>query len=54
MNEEPSYDSVWPGEESIETLWKETGGVDSNGKMWLTPRMERIARKIQKDWECLN
>lgn len=39
-------------EEELERLWKETGGVDpETGKMWLTPRMEREAEKLVKEWE---
>lgn len=45
------YDSVWPGEESDEERWTETNGIDKDGQMWLTPRMERVAAHIQKEWD---
>ena len=42
-------------EEELERLWKETGGVDpKSGKMWLTPRMERIAQQVAASWGLLD
>lgn len=40
------HDTVWPGEEDAERIWKVTGGVGpDDGRMWLTPRMARVAAK---------
>jgi NitT/TauT family transport system ATP-binding protein len=54
-----SEELVWPEEnvtywkeEALEQLWKEQKGVNpQTGKMWLTPRMEREAKKIEKAWK---
>jgi hypothetical protein len=44
-------DSIWPGEEFIEQNWKETRGIQKeSGKMWLTPRQERVADNLVKVW----
>ena len=43
---------VRKGEEKVEALWKKQGGVDpKTGRMWLTPRMERMARRMQEEWK---
>lgn len=42
---------ILPGEETIEQLWREQKGVDlGTGKMWLTPRMERNAKRLVTAW----
>lgn len=48
MSMSDEYDLVWPGEEAEEARWKREGGVDFDGMMWLTPRMQRIAARISK------
>ena len=44
-------DEVWPGEEAEEKRWKRENGVDFDGMMWLTPRMQRIAARIAQSWK---
>jgi len=43
---------VWPWERQFEKLWKEQGGVtpDTN-ECWLTPRMLRKAKSLERLWE---
>ncbi len=45
------YLSVWPGEKAIEKKWKREKGLNAAGKMWLTPRMLRIANYLEAAWE---
>jgi hypothetical protein len=43
---------ILPGEEEIESLWHKQKGLDpETGRMWLTPRMERAAKKLQDNWD---
>ena len=43
---------ILPGEEAIEAKWKATRGIQrESGEMWLTPRMEREAARLQRVWE---
>lgn len=36
-------------EQILELLWKQTGGIiPETGKAWLTPRMEREAKELEK------
>lgn len=44
--------SVAAGEEDVERIWSQSKGIDREGRMWLTPRMWRNARKTQKQWEA--
>lgn len=38
-------------EKALEQIWKDTKGVNpETGKMWLTPRMERDAAKLEESW----
>lgn len=37
-------------EEELELLWQEQKGIDpETGRMWLTPRMEREAKELEKE-----
>jgi hypothetical protein len=48
------YNAVWPGEQCLEDMWRDTNGIDSTGNMWLTPRMERMAKYTQEQWDAWN
>ena len=41
----PEHEQPW------EDQWKSTGGIDVDGKMWLTPRMQRNAARLANSWE---
>ena len=43
-----------PDEQKLELEWSKTLGVTENGKMWLTPRMERNAELMEKGILCKN
>lgn len=37
----------YPDEEAVyEENWRAMGGLDVDGKIWLTPRMERNAKRL--------
>ncbi len=36
-------------EADTERLWRQTGGVDKDGNIWLTPRMARNAKKLHSE-----
>ena len=44
-------EKVLPGEEDIEARWKAQGGIDpATNKLWLTPRMKRLAAWLADEW----
>lgn len=45
-NYNPEMDD-YPDEEAVyEENWRAMGGLDVDGKIWLTPRMERNAKRL--------
>lgn len=43
---------TWPWERRIERRWKEQKGlIPGTNDMWLTPRMKRRSRLLQRVWE---
>jgi hypothetical protein len=47
----PESDDYPHHEAPLEQKWKETKGVDENGKAWLTPRMQRNADRLAETWQ---
>lgn len=46
----PELDDYPQSEAEIEAKWRAEGGIDENGQMWLTPRMNRNASRLVELW----
>lgn len=39
-------------EDELEILWRVQNGIDpETGLAWITPRMQRIAKSVEKAWD---
>ena len=47
-NYNPETDDYPEEEASYEEAWRNSGGIDADGMIWLTPRMERNAKQLAK------
>ena len=45
-NYNPETDDYPEEEASCEEAWRKSGGIDADGMIWLTPRMQRNAKRL--------